>query len=52
MFSFLVDFSHLDSNEEMVKFLIKNGADVNLSNSKSETPLHLAALAGSLPHKK
>jgi ankyrin repeat protein len=35
-----------EDNEELIRFLIKNGADVNAKSKKGKTPLSLAVEAG------
>ena len=37
---------HIQYALEIVKFLIENGANVNASNKKGETPIHISAGKG------
>ncbi|XP_074596039.1 rabankyrin-5 [Brevipalpus obovatus] len=44
--NFLLHSAILDHNEEAGLFLLENGAKVNSTNRRGETPLHLAAASG------
>jgi len=43
-----LSYAVMNSNYEMVKFLIDRGADLNTQNCRSETPLHQAVVIGNL----
>jgi ankyrin repeat protein len=39
-------FACIDGNIDIVKVLLENGVDVNLTNASGQTPLHVACSKG------
>src|SRR6266700_1862607 len=42
----LLYLATLEGNLDRVRFLLKNGADVNMQNQRGDAPIHIAAMFG------